>query len=92
LTQGEIYLVAGMAGVAVLITVADLVLSLMRHRSLARSNTVGDPVDRGRLDRGAVAVAPSAPPAGNEWVIRRLTAIQNSGKSTTTPPAAPDAT
>ena len=76
MTQNDILLVAGMAGAAILIVVADLLLSLLRHRRLSRVRSYSSRLDRTPSDEAAVA-------AKSEWIRRRLTAIQNASSSTT---------
>lgn len=75
MTQDEIYLVAGMAGAAVLIVVIDLIVSLVRHRRLARARLLKSRLELTPKDEKAVA-------AKSEWIRRRLTAIENASNGT----------
>ncbi len=70
MTQNDIFLVAGMAGAAVLIVLVDLVLSLVRHRRRSRVRSDNSRIDSAPPDEAAIA-------AKSEWIHRRLTAIQN---------------
>lgn len=71
MTQDEILLISSLAGSAVLITVADLLFSLVRHRRLARV--------RVSAARPEATGAGEATATKGERVRRRLTAIEKAG-------------
>jgi hypothetical protein len=79
LTQDEITLVAGLAGAAIVLTLLDLLLSLIRHRRLARVRSYSTRLDPAPQDETAAVVK-------SEWIRRRLSAIQNAGTADTPAP------
>ncbi len=75
MTQNDIFLVAGLAGTAVLIVLVDLVVSLVRRRRLSRTRPYKSRLESDPSDEAAIA-------AKSEWIHRRLTAIQNASNTT----------
>lgn len=78
MTEQEILLVAGLAGLALSLTLVDLLLSLVRHlrgRSAARASGQGAGIVPGE----EVGVA-----AGGRTITRRLAAIEAAGQQQTT--------
>ena len=84
MTQTEILMVAGMAGLAVTITLVDLVLSFVRHRRSTRVHFYSTRIERSVQDEAAAA-------ARSEWIRRRLSAIQSASNDVpTAPPVSSD--
>ncbi len=83
MTQTEIFMVAGLAGLAVTITLVDLVLSFVRHRRSARVRVFSTRIQRSVQDEAAAA-------ARSEWIRRRLSAIQSASHDVPTPPVVSD--
>lgn len=83
MTQDDILLVCGLAGLAVVITLFDLLLSFVRHRRSARV--------RAFKDRLQVAVKEETDVAPRtDWINRRLTAIEKASSDAPSQPPAPN--
>lgn len=66
----EILLVCILAGLAIAITLTDLVLCMLRHRRTARVRFYSSRLERAPHDEAVATVR-------REWIKRRLAAIQN---------------
>lgn len=70
MTQNDLLLAAGSAGLALAITLVDLVLSVIRHRRASRIRSLNSRLDRSPGDEAADI-------ARREWIRRRIAAIES---------------
>lgn len=85
MTQDDILLVCGLAGLAVAVTLIDLLLSAIRHRRTVRVRAYS-----ARLQVASKVEEDAAP--RTDWINRRLTAIEKASNDSPSATPATDPT